>query len=272
MLFLLLSLAMPSVAADQYTIAPGGTYIVDFSVKKPAYVNLNEGKWQVRAYFFTGTNCYNDGSWWQAGGDWIYSGWYEDRYIGEAWGASPEIKDLTISTKIVSYPRPTADIDHGMSQIPLGGTVKFRLRIIIELDREPIFSGGDETESGVVSFMIGGMTYQYQYKVDFYGDTELVADDLEPMKIDKSSAGVWQLVIDRTLSASTSESAPQSGLLIIPDPLEIKLSSSASPEQAMELPMEVKIVSAITVALVVAGLLAYIGLKKHGQRDIFVEH
>ncbi len=272
MLFLLLSLAMPLVGADTYTIAPGGTYIVNFNVKKPAFVNLNEGKWQVRVYFYTSTSCYNDGSWWQASGDWIYSGWYEDRYIGEAWGGSPETKEHNVSTKIVSYPRPAADIDHGMTELPLGSTVNFRLRVLLELDKEPVFSGGGETESGVVSFMIGGTAYQYQYTVDFYGDTELVTSNPEKMKISQSSSGVWQLTIDRTLSASTSESASKSGIFILPDPLEIDLASSASPEQSLELPLEVKIVSGITVSLVVAGLVAYIAMKKHGGGEIFVEH
>lgn len=262
----LLFLVTP-LTAGLYEIRPGGTYTITLTVKKPSYVRLTEGNWEVRVYFYKGNDCYNTGTWWQSGGDWIYSGWYAHRFTGDDWTDTSEERLINIPATIVSYPRPTVDVGHGMREIPVGTAVTMRIRLLIK-NINPIFSGDVDAESGFVSFTIGNTYFQYSYTQDQYGDYNLQAEGFEA-SIDMDSTGEYRLLVDMNMSSPVSEQALPSDVFIIPEPLELALSSSSKPEPAFELPTEIKLIGGGMVLVVVVGVVMYMGLRKRGEKELF---
>lgn len=258
---LILLLSSSSAQAQPYTIKPGGSYTVHLIVRKPPYIILRDQQWEVRAYYYSGMSCFSDGAW--SGG--FYTGWYHHRIIGDEWLSTPEERSLAIFTKVVSYPRNPEDLAQGMREIPIGESVTLRIRLIIK-DINPVFSGGGEEESGYVFFSIGAATFQYQYtKRD--GDYVLQGTKL-PTKINRDRAGRYRLLIDMNLVAKVSEHARERDDFYVDEPLEISLVSASRPEEAVELPAEVKfgVAGAAIVAVVAIG--AYLGLSKKGEATI----
>ncbi|MEM3401950.1 MAG: hypothetical protein QW179_00335 [Candidatus Hadarchaeales archaeon] len=259
--FLLLSLAPIVMAQGTYDIRPGGDYTVHLSVRKPSYVILRDGQWEVRAYYYSGTSCFSDGSWSEG----FYTGWYQHRVIGDEWLGSPEEKSLVIHTKVVSYPRNPEDIAQGMREIPIGQSVTFRLRLIIK-NINPVFSGGAGEEAGYVIFSLGAATFQYQY-TKVYDDYVLQGPKL-PTKINLDSAGKYRLVIDKDMTANVSETAPERADFYVDEPIEIDLVSTSRPEEPIDLPAEVKLtVAGVSIAAAV-GAGAYIVLSKKVEAPI----
>jgi len=268
---LFLGLSVPSVGAVSYEIAPGGTYSVSVTLKKPSYLRLTESGWEVRVYFFSGSTNYCTGSWTQFGGQWVYSGWWDHRHIGGDWTDTTETKSVNISVGVVSRPRPEEDREHGMGEIPLDTTVKFRVRFIIR-DIKATFSGGTEAETGYVTFYVGGSPFQYSYQLDQYGQFHISSEGLDA-KIDQDSAGRWRLIIDKDMSAYVSETAPSSDLLVVPDPLEINLKSTAPPEPTYEIPEMIQLTGGVLTILVSVGVVVYLGFrKKETEEDLVPEY
>jgi hypothetical protein len=207
------------VTAQQYTIKPGGTYVVNVTVRKPAFLRLEENSWEIRAYFFEGLNCYNTGSWQQLDNARIYDGWYKHRFEGNDWTDASEEKSINITVSIVDYPRPSED---QMDEIPVGGIVKFRIRSIIYLDGEPVFDVPEEAGAGWIYFTIGGTSFQYPYVKEL--DHYLIRSEVFQGRIDQSAIGEWRLILDKDLIASVSENAPETEIFTIPDPIELNLS------------------------------------------------
>jgi len=263
--FMALVLSVSSVGAASYEIAPGGIYTVSVVLKKPSYLRLPEGDWEVRVYFFSGSSNYCTGSWTQFGGQWVYSGWWDHRYRGGDWTDTTETKSLSISVGVVSRPRPQEDKEHGMGDIPIDTTIKFRIRLIIK-NIDATFSGGTETETGYVSFYVGGSPFQYPYQLDQYGQYHIDSEGLDA-KIDQDSSGRWRLIIDKDLTAYVSESAPTTGILVIPDPFEINLKSVAPPEPTYEIPEVIQLTGGALTILVSVGIVVYLGFRKKEMEE-----
>ncbi|MDI6883948.1 MAG: hypothetical protein QMD00_02240 [Hadesarchaea archaeon] len=262
-LLLLLPLGLssaPAATAQQLTIKPGGSYIIRVQVHKPSYVKLPEDAWEVRVYFFVRTNCYNTGSWWQSGSEWIYSGWYNHRIRGEDWSGGPEDKTFNITVNVVDNPRPQEDINRGMNNIPVPGTVSLRARFLIK-DINAKFSGPEEAGSGYVTFTVGGTLYQYRYVKDEYGNITITGEGFEA-KIDQDFERKWRLMIDQTLSVTVSNDAPSTDLYSMPSPINVNLLTAAQSEPAIELPLEFKIMIGVVVVMAVVAAAAYIALRK----------
>jgi len=144
-------------ATDQ--VRPGGTYTVSVTLRKPEGMTLDKGTWEVRAYFYSGTNCFNVGEWWQPEGstDYLYTGWWTPRYpangakYSEAW-ASPNEKTLPgLVVQILSENvsrggnkmRPPAD----------GESVTLRVRLRLK-------NIDFQKKDNYVEFRMGGKTYR----------------------------------------------------------------------------------------------------------------
>jgi hypothetical protein len=129
------------------TIEPGKTYTITVRVTRPRGMVLptwtsgdTPPKWELRTYFYDGTNCYSDGDVTTIGGSQLYTGWWEWRKQGDSWTEGmPDTREFQIQNKVVSYPRPE---DHktklGMNDIPLGGSVKLRARLRLRWGDTPI--------------------------------------------------------------------------------------------------------------------------------------
>lgn len=262
LILLLLGLSSAPVATAQaLVVKPGGVYTIYVKVHKPAHVRLPERSWEVRVYFYEGTNCYNTGSWWQSGAEWIYSGWYEHRYIGDEWYGEPQDKTLTITATLVGNPREEEDITHGMNNIPVPGSISLRARLVIKdigAEFTPIGDGG----SGYVTFTIAGISYQYQYTQDEYGDITITGEDFEADINERSyEPGVYDLRIDQTIGISVSDDAPSTNVFQMPSPINVNLISSSQVEPSLDLPFELKVAIGIVTVMVVVGGVAYLGFR-----------
>jgi hypothetical protein len=250
------------VCAYSYSIKPGGEYTVNVVIKKPPFLRLKEDSWEVRAYFYEGLNCFNAGRWTEIG---IYDGWWKYRYKGGDWTDPEETRTVSITVRVVDYPRPPED---RMAEIPVDGSVRFRIRTIIYLDEKPHFAGpeGEESEAGRMFFLVGGVSFQYQF---VKRDDEYLLEGFEG-KVDRSAAGKWRLIVDKDLRATVSMDAPGWNVFSV-EPIELNLETAARAEDTLELPSEVKIIAGITTVVVVVGIVVYIAFKKRGEEIPFVE-
>lgn len=257
--------AAPAAMAQQLSVKPGGTYVIYVKVHKPASLKLLEDDWEVRVYFYSGTDCYNTGYWWQSGSDWIYSGWYAHRYIGDDWAAGPEDRTFNITVNLVNNPRPQDDIDHGMGNMPVPGYVSIRARLVIQDIKAELTSIGD-SETGYATFTIGGMSYKYQYIEDQYGDINISGEDFEA-RIDQDFAGEYRLIIDQTTSVSVSDDASSTGVYTMPLAINLNLTSTTHLEPSIELSLELKIVIGVVVTVAVAAAVAYLALRGRSTEE-----
>jgi len=266
-LVVLLSLPAP-VSADTFEIKEGGSYLVLVDITKPLNMRLYEGTWEIRAYFYDGTNCFTVGDWWQPSGstDWIYSGWYDHKIIGDDWGPESSTRTFQIPVTIVSHPRPAEDKSHGMQDFMYGQSATLRLRLLIQ-DVKPTFSGSTSEGSGSVSFTVGGVSYRYTYQVDQYGDINLSGQDLVNAKLDyDTSSGEYRLVIDHDdVGATFDEQAQSTDTFIISTPLYVNLTSFTSPEATYTVPPDLQIVLSVVSVLAAVGAGAYLGLRKKSE-------
>ncbi len=263
LLFLIMATrAAPPVAAQQNSIRPGGSYTVTAQVYKSAGVRLVEGEWEVRAYFYSGTNCFNTGSWWQSGSEWIYSGWYDHRYSGDSWTGESGDKTFNITTQVVNSPRPQEDKNHGMTDIPIGSSVTLRARLLIK-DINAKFTGED---AGNVVFTIGGVQYQYPFQKDQWGDIWISGEGFQA-RIDQDYQGVYRLLIDQSTPVSVSNDAPSSGTIIVPS-INLNLTLMSPPEPGHELPFELKVIIAVVVVMAVVGAVVYLALRGRGAEEM----
>lgn len=199
-LVILLSIPPPA-SADQFSVAPGGSYTVIVNIKKPATLRLYEEKWEIRAYLYNSTSCYTTGAWWQPAGssEWIYSGWYEHRFTGDYWVEQEETRTFNIRISVVNYPRSDEDKAKGMDDIPVGSTATLRIRFLIA-DIQPTFSGDPGEGSGMVSFTIGSVSYRYPYTVDQFGDIDISGQGLSAVISQDTTWGVQAYCRPRFLS------------------------------------------------------------------------
>ncbi|MEM2300293.1 MAG: hypothetical protein QXU01_00490 [Candidatus Hadarchaeales archaeon] len=156
LLLLFLGSALVS-ATDQ--IKAGGTYTVHVTLRKPPGMSLDKGTWEVRAYFYSGTNCFNVGEWWQPTGstEYLYTGWWTPRYppngakYSEAW-VSPDEKSIT--ALVIQVLSENTQIDNYVMRPPVEGesvTLRVRLRL-----KNMTF----ERKDNYVEFKMGGKTYR----------------------------------------------------------------------------------------------------------------
>lgn len=245
----------PLAAQEVSAIRPGGSYTISVQVRKPTYVRLEEGKWEVRAYFYSGMNCYNTGSWWQSGSSWIYSGWYAHRVKPPTWSGEPEYMTFSISTQVVNYPRPSDDISHDMNEIPIGDYIKLRVRLLIP-DINPKISGG------YVTFTVGGTQYTHKCQEDQYtpGEYTIQEGDLNA-RVDKDYQGKYRLIIDQTIPISVENNAPASGTITITSPLNLALSAAAAPPPSYEIPFFAKAVISVVVVIAIIAAAVFLALR-----------
>lgn len=265
LLFLVLAMhAASPVAAQQNSIRPGGSYTVTVQVHKPAGVRLVEDGWEVRAYFYSGTSCFNTGTWWQSGSEWIYSGWYDHRYKGDSWTGEPEDRTINIFTQVVPYPRPQDDKTHGMADISVGSSVMLRTRLLIK-DINAEFVG---EETGTVTFTIGGVQYRYQYQTDEWGNITISGEGFQAsIKEQSYKPGTYDLRIDQDMSVSVSNDAPSSGTIIVQSPINLNLALLSPPESGFALPFGLKVIIAVIVVMGVVGAAAYLVLKGREKEE-----
>lgn len=143
-------------ATDQ--IRAGGVYHVTVTLRKPSGMSLDKGTWEVRAYFYSGTNCFNVGEWWQPTGstEYLYTGWWTPRYpfngakYSEAW-VSPDERSTTLSIQVLSE---NVRQDNYVMRPPMEGeTVTLRVRLRL---KNMTF----ERKDNYVEFKMGGKTYR----------------------------------------------------------------------------------------------------------------
>jgi hypothetical protein len=234
------------------------------NVKKPTTLRLYTDQWEIRAYVYSGLNCYTTGGWWQSGNDWIYSGWYEHRFTGDDWTLEEETRTFNIRASVVNVTRSETDKSHGMEDIPVGSYVTLRIRLLIS-DVSPTFSGETSEGSGMVSFTIGGTTYRYPYLVDQYGTIMLSGQSNLNAQISQDTTGEWRLVVDLDSQILVTNQAESQGTLYIPSTLEVNLSSFSAPETSYSIPQELQIALSFVVVLAAVGAGAYLGLRKKGE-------
>jgi len=240
----------------------GGPYTVVVQVHKPSYIALPETVgsigWEIRAYFYTGTNCYNTGDWWNPSGDtWLYTGWWEHRTMPGTWAGIPEDETLMINTYVIDKPRPTADIEHGMSEIPSPGSISLRTRLLIKNIKHKV-------DGQYVTFTVGGIEYRYLYTADSYGD--LWIGDPEFARVDVVED---RLAIDQNMLIDVIDDAPATGTIYMSLPIDISL-PPASPEplsKPIEIPLfvSVAVITLVVVAIVVA--IAYIAVSRRAPEE-----
>jgi hypothetical protein len=263
LVFLLVLLTVPAVSPAEYEIRPGGSYRVRVDVRKPPFLRLAEHTWEVRAYFYDRDQCFNEGRWVEIGGARLYDGWWRYRYRGDEWMGTEEERSISISVDVVNHPR---DPEDRMEEIPVGGAVRFRVRLIIYLDEKPEFSVPEEEEptSGIIYFNIGGARFQYQFVREF-DDYVIREEDFEGA-IDLSAGGKWRLIIDKDASASVSWDAPDVDIFFVPD-IEANLELAAGLEYALELPSEVRLAIAVPTVVVPVAVAAYLVLRRRGEEE-----
>jgi len=174
------------------TVQPGSSYNITVRVTRPDNMALpawSTGevppKWEIRIYFYDGLNCYSQGEWTQIGSSTLYTGWWDDRVQGDSWTASmSDTREFTITTQVVAYPRPAADVQGGMTDIPVGGTIKLKARLRLR---------GMTVSQDNTTFTYNGVTYQK-------GD----------LTVELSEAGYYQIDYD-TVKSGIAVSAASGG-------------------------------------------------------------
>jgi hypothetical protein len=159
------------------TIQPGASYNIHVRVTRPsgmvlpAWATAGDTRWEIRVYFYDGLNCYTQGEWVTIGGTPLYEGWWKWRFKGDSWTAAmADTREFTIPVTVVEHPRPTEDIQRGMTEIPVGGEVRLKVRLRLR-----------------------GMTYtENADNFEYYGQTFQVG----ALPIELSDAGYWQIDYD----------------------------------------------------------------------------
>jgi hypothetical protein len=262
--------AAPAEAQEQEvtSIAPGGTYHVYFTVKKPAGMALT-GNWEVRVYFYNGLNCFNtapsgnDDGWWQPEGstEWLYTGYWDHRSATRnvSW-SSPDEKEWAQWVPIIHYPAlsgnhearypPTVgeNYEGKMSEIPIGQTISLRARLLLRNLANVTF----DTTNQIVTFKYGGKTYSCAY-TPYYEDYDL--PDLGATLAQSEGTGEWSLRFDQNSSVIVDENAPTTGRITIPGIIDFSMLSNYVVTGGFPLWI---IIAAIVVVIVVVviGVLA----------------
>ena len=232
--------AVPVVAQGSTTIvAPGGVYTVEVTVQKPSGMSLSKD-WEIRVYVFSDTNYYTTGSWWESGGEWIYSGTYDHRIRNQPW-TTPNEKTFPITIQLVNYPRgsegPAYPPDLSENEAKSRGyymdeilnengspkSVTLRTRLIFRNLSPPEFSGDK------VKFKIADTTYEYKYRKDQYNRYWLKTPDGGDVGsgayLDQvSGTGEWRLNYrSNDVKLIVSENGPTTGTIVVPNPIVIGL-------------------------------------------------
>ncbi|MEW5995877.1 MAG: hypothetical protein AB1744_15985, partial [Candidatus Zixiibacteriota bacterium] len=259
------SVVAPTNSQETTSVRPGGLYTINVSVTKPAGLSFSTD-WEIRAYFYSSTNCFNTGEWWQPPGssDYIYSGWYQHRVRNQSW-STPDTKSFSITAQLVNYPRgvegpayPSAagpTYSGKMSEIPTSGVIRLRTRLLIRNLSAPTFSGDS------VTFNVGSATYTYKF--DQLGDDyQLKTPDGGNVgsgaTLAQSSSGEWELKWDSTQDVLVDNSAPTTGTITMTSPIELGLAASG---------MDVTIF--LGVGLVVVGVaVVFLFMKMRKKGDV----
>ena len=267
----MLATAAPVEAQENEVTAirPGGVYTVVVQVHKPSFIALPESigpdGWEIRAYFYTGTNCYNTGSWVLfPGGEYVYSGWWEFSVRYGAWAGTPEDKTFMIpNVHVVDIPRPSVDIDKGMGDIPIPGSVSLRTRWLVRNIKYTI-------DGQYVTFQVGGVQYRYPYNVDSYGDLWITNPEGQEIgRIDRESV---YFVVDQTTTIDVRSDAPATRTITMPSPITISLSQTAvtePPAPSFEIPLFVSVVAITLVLVAIVVAIAYIVVSRKAPEEEF---
>lgn len=253
------------------SIRPGGSYNVVVQVHKPSYIALPEtigpNGWEIRIYFYNGTNCYNIGGWWNPSGyTWLYTGWWIFRLRAEAWSGTPEDKTFVIpNVQVVNYPRgdegpaypPSVgpSYENKMGEIPVPGSVSLRAHLIIK-------NINHEIDGQYVTFTVGGVKYRYQYTVDTYGDL-LIGDpvfaEVDPVED--------RLIINQTMPIEVSYDAPATGTIYMTAPIDIALAYVEPPIVNPETPLSLIIIISAIVAVAIVAVIFYIASRRTPEEE-----
>ena len=199
----LLILLAPGAVGATDQIRPGGTYTVNVTLRKPSGMSLDKGTWEVRAYFYSGTNCFNVGEWWQPTGstEYLYTGWWTPRYpangakYSESW-TSPD--ERTIPALVIPVLSENVSRENYSMRPPQDGemlTLRVRLRL-----KNMNF----ERKDNYIEFRMGGKTYRPE--IDRQVGTTIYLKG--GGKLDTTS---WELDIDQDTPVVASLTAAQTG-------------------------------------------------------------
>ncbi|MEW6592408.1 MAG: hypothetical protein AB1305_01790 [Candidatus Hadarchaeota archaeon] len=257
------SVVTPAKAAETTSVRPGGLYTINVSVTKPTGSSFSTD-WEIRAYFYSSTNCFNAGEWWQPSGssDWIYSGWYQHRVRNQSW-TTPDTKSFSITAQLVNYPRgaegpayPSAvgpTYSSAMTEMPTSGVIRLRTRMLIRNLSAPSFSGDS------VTFKVGSTTYTYKFDQlgdDYQLKTPSGGSVGSGATLTQSSSGEWELKWDSTQDVLVDNNAPSTGTITMTSPIELGLAASA---------MDVTIFLGVGLVVVgVAAVFLFMKMRKRG--------
>jgi len=244
----LLALLQPPVGAQPDRIKPGGTYTINVTVNKSPFVNLEADKWEIRAYFYSGTSNFCTGSWSEYAGRWIHSGWWKHRAQPDTWRETPEIKTFSIQVAVVGHPRPAEDIQRGMTEIPIGEYLTLRVRLLIKKIEH-------EVRGSYVWFKVGGVEYLYPFEDIGYNRLKLKTEEFYAY-VDKDDD---RLVFDQDQPILVDNAALPAGTITVLSPINVGLEAAGGEIAPYEIPFEYKVLLAVIVALgVVGGIVAIV--------------
>jgi hypothetical protein len=165
----------------------------------PAWTSGEEPpKWEVRVYFYSGLNCYNEGE--RVMGAELYDGWWKWRKMGDNWTENmPDTREFEIRVEVVDYPRPAAD---EMADLPLGEKIRLRAKMRIRWGGTGAeFEDIDGDNKSELLFTYNGVRYGGDYQLDEWGQNFRVENIILERR-----AGFWLIDFQDTVSVEVAGS------------------------------------------------------------------
>jgi len=258
--FLALLNNIPSATAQQNQIRPGGTYTVNVTLHKPSDMVLDTGTWEVRAYFYSGTNCFNtQGSatedWWLPSGstEYLYTGWWTPRYpaygakYSDRW-ATPDEKQIPALTIQILSENTTSD-DGKSTMSPPENNSSITLRVRLRIKNITFTRDGD-----YVRFTLGGKTYSPKITREYMGTIYLDGGG-------KLSIADQELDVDEDTVITATTGAPATGTFSV----SVEIPSWAV--TGFEIPM-LPVIGGVVVLLVVIAIVVVVLKKRGGAAEV----
>jgi len=244
-------LTIPPVTA-QSQIKPGGTYTVNVTLHKPSDMVLDAGTWEVRAYFYLSTNCFNEAEWWKPEGAtyYLYTGWWTPRYpsygakYSDRW-ATPDEKAIPLVIKILEENTTSEGQD---TMRPPDNNSSITLRVRLRIKNIKFTRDGD-----YVRFTLGGKTYSPKITREYEGTIYLDGGG-------KLSIADQELDVDKDTPITATTDAPATGTFSVS--VEIPSWQVAG----FEIPV-LPVVGSVVVLLVVVAVVVVV-LKKRGGAEV----
>lgn len=246
-------------ATAQSQIRPGGTYTVNVTLHKPSDMVLDAGTWEVRAYFYSSTNCFNtqgrvEDDWWQPTGAtyYLYTGWWTPRY--PAYGAKYSDKWATPDEKVIPaltiqvLSENTTSPDGQNTMRPPDNNSSITLRARLRIKNIKFTRDGD-----YVRFTLGGKTYSPKISREYAGTIYLEGGG-------KLSIADQELDVDKDTPITATTDAPATG------PFSVSVEIPSWPVAGFEIPV-LPVVGGVVVLLVVV-IVVVVVLKKRGGAEV----